>query len=131
MKGLDTPVLVSILQGEPRAKMLLRRLRGEELASSELNFLELEFLVGRAAGPTQPRRRIAVGRLRRGLTILPLDGRASEKLPEISRRKEARGLNPLVVGALACFAAYGCDELVTSDQRLLAGRWPFKATKFA
>src|SRR5271169_2288550 len=35
MKGLDTPVLLQLLRGEPRIRTLLRELKGEELVTTE------------------------------------------------------------------------------------------------
>ena len=44
MKGLDTPVLLAILHDQDGAKALLHSLRGEELATTEINLFELEQL---------------------------------------------------------------------------------------
>ena len=44
MKALDTPVLLEILHDSPRVKELLKGLRGEELATTEINLFELRLL---------------------------------------------------------------------------------------
>src|SRR5208283_1659005 len=79
MKGLDTSVLLALLEGERGTRDLLKQLRGVELATTEANLLELSYLAARGPPRTQVARRRAVDRLRRKLTVLPIDNRAVEQ----------------------------------------------------
>lgn len=128
MKALDTPVLLSLLAGERPARDLLRRLRGDEVATTEANLLELSVLAGSAPARSIAARREAVGRLRRRMTVLPIDPRAVE---EIARRVGRGGLSrlpPLVLAMLGSLEANGCDELIT-DALAIPGRWRFRVTR--
>lgn len=113
MKALDTPVLMELLRGRPSARSILRSLHGEELATTEVNLFELEAIV--AAGPPRGRehRRAALERLRRKLTVLPLDGRASAAAAALSagRLDAARPSEWLMLGTAL---AYGCSEWITT-----------------
>jgi len=126
MKALDTPVLLAVLHGDKNAHNLLRRLRGEEVATTELNFLELNALVGRGPARGRPRRRDALDRLRRSLTVLPFDAKAAERVARRTSASDQRAVPPLVLGALATLEANGCDELVTVEPKAIPGRWPFR-----
>jgi predicted nucleic acid-binding protein len=130
MKALDTAVLLSILHGDKAAKELVRRLRGVEVASTELNFLELAALVRRGPVKGRGQRREAVDRLRRALTVLPFDGKAAERAAQRASKGDGRSVPPLVLGTLATLEVNGCDELVTADPSGVGGRWPFRVTKF-
>ncbi len=129
MKGFDTWALLEILEGSPAARKELRRLRGEELATTEACFLELGYLAARGGSNSQLARRTALARLRRRLTVLPLDARAIE---EAARHLTgpAGALPPAVLGSLGAFEAAGCDELLTSSPAELRGRWRFKVRRF-
>ncbi len=112
MKALDTPVLLEILHGGAAAKELLRSLRGEEVATTEINLFELAVLA--ADGPKAGRevRETALLRLRRRITVLPI---TAEAVREASRLLRAHSPSEpgsvLVWGALA---AAGCGEWVTT-----------------
>ena len=129
MKALDTSALLALLEGDPRLRTLLRRWRGEEIATTEANLLELTFLAANGAARGRTQRLAALGRLRRRLTVLPIDSRAGE---EAGRRVERGGPTPppSVLGMLAALEASGCEELLTDEPRLLVGKWSFKITKF-
>jgi len=130
MKALDTPVLLSILEGEAAARTLLRRVRGVEIATSEINLLELS-LVSTFGGPKhRVARSKAIDRLRSRLTVLPIDQagyrEASARLS--SRSGKTSPLAPLA--ALGAFEAYACDELFTTNPSEIPGKWKFKVTKY-
>jgi predicted nucleic acid-binding protein len=113
VKGLDTPVLLEILEGRPSAQKLLQEFSGEEVGTTELNLFELAAIARSLGAPGLERRLAAVERLRRGLTVLPLDDRASRAAASKWRGK-GQGLSDatwLVFGALA---ANGCTEWITS-----------------
>ncbi len=113
MKALDTPALLEILRGRPPAKALLRSLAGEELATTELNLYELDSLA-RIEGPRGLERRLtAIERLRRRLTTLPIDERATRAAAAVSRghrRGNARELSLMLGAAVAA----GCSEWITT-----------------
>jgi predicted nucleic acid-binding protein len=125
MKALDTPVLLAILHDSPAAKDLLRGLRGEELATTELNLFELELLAVEGPRAQQDAREAALGRLRRRLTVLPI---TSESVREAARfmkgKRSAAGFQPLVWGTLS---AAGCGEWITTKSFVPPqGAEPFK-----
>jgi predicted nucleic acid-binding protein len=129
VKALDTPVLLALLEGNPRTRQLLRQWRGEEVATSEANLLELALIAARGPARERIQRTSALGRLRRRLTVLPIDSRTGE---EMLRRSE-RGLtasSPTVFAMLCALETSGCEELVTEDPRQLPGKWRFKISKF-
>ncbi len=111
MKAMDTPVLLGLLQGDPRARALLRRWRGVEVATTEANLLELYSIIARSRGPARAARLASLTRLRRDLTVLPIDSRSVEAA---ARRLPSKGtVAPLTLGMLGALEAYGCDELAT------------------
>jgi predicted nucleic acid-binding protein len=113
MKGFDTPVLLEILEGRPSATKLLKRLTGEELCTTEANLFELEAIARQERGAVLERHLAAVERIRRGLTVLPLDEKAVRAA--LARwRENGQGLTAgawMVFGALE---ANGCSEWFTS-----------------
>ena len=113
MKGLDTPVLLEILEGRPAASKLLKGLAGEELCTTEANFFELEAIAREGRRVPLERRLAALERLRRGMTVLPLDERACRAAA--ARWKDGgQGLSGqtwMIYGALE---ANGCSEWFTS-----------------
>jgi hypothetical protein len=127
MKGLDTAALLSLLEGDRPAREFLRRLRGVELVTTEVNLLELSYLASRGAR-LRGRRRLTLGRLRRKLTVFPIDSRAIEE----SGRRLARGLagpTPLVEAMIGALSANGCEELYTTVGGPDLGPVPFKVTR--
>jgi predicted nucleic acid-binding protein len=115
MKGLDTPVLLGLLRGEPRMTALLRKLSGEELCTTTVNLFELETIARSDPAPGRDRRLAAVEQLRRKLTILPIDER-SAGLAAVERSKASVGSGGaapswLILGALL---AGRCSEWITT-----------------
>ncbi len=130
MKALDTGVLLSILHGDAPSRELVRRLRGSEVATTELNLLELAGLVARGPPKSRVRRNEAVLRLRRCLTVLPFDTRAAERLGRHCAKDDVAGIPPLVLGVLSTLEANGCEEWISTGPLPPGLRWPFKHTKF-
>ena len=129
MKALDTSVLLALLEGDRSARDLLRKLREVEIATTEANFLELAYLAAHGSPRLRGRRRESLGRLRRKLTVLPIDPRAVAEAESGVLRGEAP-TSPLLAGMLGALEAAGCDELFTSDPRECRGRWRFQLTRF-
>jgi predicted nucleic acid-binding protein len=129
VRALDTPVLLAILHGTPGARKLLRDLRHEEIATTELNLYELGTLFARAPKTTVTARRSAIARLRRRITVLPVtaDG-VREAGRGAGERHHNLGYLPLIWGTLV---AAGCREWISTRQYLpSSGRWPFRLNVF-
>ena len=128
MKGLDTSVLLGLLEGDPAVRALLKKLRGVELATTEANLLELSYLAGRGSARARAARRDVLDRLRRKLTVLPIDSRAVDA---VGKRlgKGGEKLPPLVLAALAALEAGGCDELFSREPVEDLGKWRFRFTR--
>ena len=113
MKALDTPVLLELLRGRSGVGPILKSLEGDELATTEINLFELDAIA--RAGPRHGRdqRRAAIDRLRRKLTVLPVDARAVQAAGALSagRVHEATSSEWLMLGAAS---AYGCSEWITT-----------------
>ncbi len=125
MKALDTPALLSILHDTAAGRELLKSLRGEEIATTELQMFELRVLAAHAGPAERAARETALAKLRRRLTVLPV---TAESVSEAGRflRADPRGTGgaALVWGTLA---AAGCSEWITT--KLYApsrGKFPFK-----
>jgi predicted nucleic acid-binding protein len=129
MKALDTSVLLALLEGDGSSKDLIRKLKGVEIATTEANLLELVYLAGRGPARNRGRRRGALDRLRRKVTVLPIDFRA---VSEAERRvlKGGNSYPPLLAGMLGALETAGCDELFTTDPHECRGRWRFQVTRF-
>jgi len=128
VKALDTPALVDLLEGGARIRKVLRRWRGEELATTEVNLLELAWLVGASPSKTRAGRMAAVTRLRRRISVLPIDTRVGEEAARrLLRGGPLPGTNALSM--LCALEVSGCDELVTEDSRQLPGKWRFRVTE--
>jgi predicted nucleic acid-binding protein len=125
VKALDTGVLLSLLEGSARVRERIRALRGEEVATTEANLLELAYLA--AGGPVRGRvsRLAALERLRQRVTVLPIDARS---VREAASRvvRGADGLSPTVAAMLGALVAAGCDEILTDDPKSLGGDWGLK-----
>jgi len=124
MKGLDTPVLLALLEGTPKARTLVRTLAGEELATSEVNLFEIELLGRRDRSAGKERRLQALERLRRKLTVLPIDEETTRRAAVLaaSARQTAPEGTWLCLGAAE---AHGCSEWITSA----AGMPPASSTR--
>ncbi|MCI4355059.1 MAG: PIN domain-containing protein [Thermoplasmata archaeon] len=114
MKAVDTPLLLELLRGRPSARSALKALQGEELATTEVNFFELEAIVAAGPRPGRDQRRAALERLRRKLTILSVDGRGSAAAASLSagRLEAARSSEWLMLGTAL---ANGCTEWLTTS----------------
>lgn len=125
MKAIDTPVLLSILHDTPAARELLKGLRGEELATTELNMFELKRLAAEGPRSQHDSREGALVRLRRRLTVLPISSDSVREAGRYLKTQGGRGdYQPLVWGTLS---AAGCAEWITT--RAFAppkGTFPFK-----
>jgi predicted nucleic acid-binding protein len=130
MKALDTAALLTLLEGAPATRAQLARLRGSELATTEANLLELSWLAASAPPRARSSRLAAIARLRRRLTVLPIDARGAE---EAQRRLARSGtaMSPLVVAMLGALEAYGCEELLTDDPAQFQGTWRFRIRALA
>lgn len=121
MKALDTPVLLEILRGRPGATTLLRSLAGEELATTELNLFELE-QIARSDSPRGLEKRLAaIERLRRRITVLPIDERAVTSACSLSKGGRAAQSSTMARLMLGAAAAAGCSEWLTSRAFASAG----------
>jgi predicted nucleic acid-binding protein len=130
MKALDTSVILGLLEGDPMTRDLLKRLRGVELATTEVNLLELAYLAARGPERSRSARRELLERLRRKLTVLPVDGRAVEQAVKRLGKGSER-TPPHVLAMLGALEANGCDELLTQESGIDPGRWRFKVTQIA
>lgn len=129
MKAVDSSVLLALLEGDRSARDLIRRLRDVEVATTEANFLELAYLAAKASPRVRSRRREVLARLRRKLTVLPIDFRAVAEAEGAILHGNAPA-SPLLVGMLGALQAAGCDELFTSDFQGCRGPWRFRLTRF-
>ena len=112
MKALDTPVLLSILHDAPSAKDLLKGLRGEELATTEVNMFELAALAAQGPRPQRESRETSLARLRRRITVLSVTGEAVREAGRFLRSKDPPlDYQALVWGTLS---AAGCGEWITT-----------------
>lgn len=127
MKGLDSSILLGLLHGDPAVRSLLRRLEDVELATTEANLLELAWVAART--PTRLRhRQEALERLRRKLTVLPLDARAVDRVSH----QLIRGGPPIplmIAAMLGALESAGCDELFTREPQQNLGKWRLKVTR--
>jgi predicted nucleic acid-binding protein len=125
MKGLDTPILLSILHDTSSAKELVKSFRGEELATTELNMFELRTLAAEGPRAQRNRRETALARLRRRITVLPITADSVQGAGRFKKGSfRATDYQPVVWATLA---AAGCGEWVTTRKYApLKGTLPFK-----
>ena len=114
MKGLDTPALLALLHGEPSLRPLLKGWQGEEIATTELNMLELTWIALGAAPRLRGERLRVLERLRRRLTVLPIDSRTQAELARRGECGATSGGSGMVGAIFAALAAAGCSEVLTS-----------------
>lgn len=114
MKGIDTPLLLALLEGRPEAERLLEGQGEEELCTTEVNLFELEALARAGGRDGRARRLAALDRLRRKIGVLPIDERASRLAAQLASPSPASAPASawLVLGALQ---AAGANELLTTD----------------
>lgn len=113
MKALDTPVLLSVLRDRAKVRALLTSMAGHELATTEVNLLELELLARADASRGLEKRLAALERLRRRLTVLPIDERATRAASALAR-SAPRTTSPNVLLMLGAIEAASCSEWVTN-----------------
>ncbi len=121
MIGLDTPVLLRILRGDPRATSLLREWAGEELATTYWNLLELESLARLDPSAGREHRRRALDGLRRRLTVLPFDQVAFERFGA-SQAAPGQAVELITVAIASTLESRGCRLWVTHGRPPLRGR---------
>jgi len=127
MKGLDTSVLLALLEGHSAAVGLVKRLRGVELATSEANLLELTQIASQSPARSRAARRQALDRLRQKITVLPIDSRAVERVARhLSRDTELFPVS--VLAMMGALEANGCDELFTQERPQDLGKWKFRVS---
>ncbi len=110
MKGLDTPVLIKLLRGDPKVVAHLKKVRAEELCTTAINLFELEMVARNGPRNGREKRLAAVERLRRKLTVLAVDegaSRAAALASSTASGSSWSGLTALIVGALL---SGGCKE---------------------
>ncbi len=130
MKAFDTTVLLALLEGRPSARTLLRTLRGHEVATTEANLLELTLIAARGPPAVRRARRATLERLRRRITVLPIDPRAVAEVDAYLGRG-GPAVAPLALAMMGSLTARGCDELYTFEVPTFAGRWKLKVTQVA
>lgn len=128
MKGLDTSVILGLLEGDPAARSLVSRLRGVELATTEANLLELLLVGVHGSARSRKARREVLDRLRQKLTVLSIDSRGGASAARHLESGE-KAPPPLVLAMLGALEANGCDELFVLGPTRLHGRWRFKVTR--
>ena len=74
------------------------------------------------------RRQLSLQRLRRRLTILPVDARVGEEVARRASRLD-RAIAPTVLGMLCALEVVGCEELVTDSPIEVSGKWRFRISK--
>lgn len=124
MKGLDTPVLLDILEGKPGARKLVDSLRGQEVCTTEANVVELMVAAQALGSAGLWAKMTAIDRLRRGLTVLPLDAKAAAA--SVLRRPKPAKLETLptiVAMMLGAMESRGCTEWITSRTDGLPKAW--------
>ena len=129
MIGLDTPILLAVLHGEKGTQELLRSLEGEELATTELNLLELLAIASLSAPRVRAARQAAVDRLRQKLTVVPIDAAAGTR--KFFQQKGPRSASDLIeLAVLGAMDSHGCSRWITKGARP-TGRWKFRVTILA
>lgn len=125
MKALDTGVLLALLEGSARARDLIRKLRGAELATTEANLLELGYLAGEGSPRARAGRLATLEKVRQRLTVIPIDARSTREASLRVARLGGR-ISPTVAAMLGALQGAGCEELLTDDVRSIVGDWGFK-----
>ncbi|HYK94153.1 MAG TPA: PIN domain-containing protein [Thermoplasmata archaeon] len=128
MRGVDTPLLLALLEGRPDGRGIAEHQPSEELCTTEINMFELEALARMGPSDGRARRLAALERLRRRLGILPIDERAARLAALLAA--QSPGALPastcLVVGA---FQAAGATEMLTTEASHLSGvKLPIRVT---
>lgn len=118
---LDTPLLEDLLCGRKRALRWLQEVQDQgEVAATEVSMIDLALRAGRLPGGlAAPRgRQEALHRLRRSLTVLPLDSASVNRvlsLPRLPEKAPPDARSALEVVGICL--AHGVEELRTSQAR--------------
>ena len=131
MKAFDTPILLSLHQGEAEVRTLLRKLRGVEVATTEYNMLELSVLANGGSARHRAGRIKAIDRLRGKLTVLPITTAAVREATARIVGNSQVSYPPAQLAMLGALEAEGCDELYTDRHTQFPGQWRFKVTSIA
>jgi predicted nucleic acid-binding protein len=125
MKARDTPILLDLLRGQPYARALVREFANDEVATTEVNLLELRAVALRGPKAQRRRREEALEGLRRRLTVLPVDPAATEAAARLAapRPEGATVATWLMLGTLE---SHGCSELVTIKGAVPQGKFSFR-----
>ncbi|MCI4335624.1 MAG: PIN domain-containing protein [Thermoplasmata archaeon] len=126
MKALDTPVLLAILEGRPEGRGVLRDLAVGEVCTTELNLFELEAMARADSKAARTHRLAAIERLRRKISILAFDERASRIAARLAadHKGATSSLGWLILGILV---ANGANELLTTESaRYVVGSSPVR-----
>jgi predicted nucleic acid-binding protein len=121
VKALDSGVLLALLEGSPKAQALLRKLRGIEVATTEVNLLELAFLA-RGSRKVMAARLATLEKLRQRLTVVPLDARGSREVLAAAAGA-SRPVSPTVAAMLGALRAVGCEEILSDVADSLPEDW--------
>ena len=113
MKGLDTSALLGLLHGDPTVRKVLRSWSGEEIATSELCLAELTAIALRQPSKVRTHRLQVLERLRRRISVLPVDHRATTALATHSGPSTSDGGLLASIVVLAALETAGCDEVLT------------------
>jgi predicted nucleic acid-binding protein len=126
MKAVDASFLRGLLEGDPRILRFLSTLRGERLATTEIEYGALVKLAETGPKSRQKLRREVVRRLRERITVIPIDDRASRVLEQALAQGAAQGGSLANLHSLCALEAAGC-EVVYSLSNLHVGRgWKLK-----
>jgi predicted nucleic acid-binding protein len=126
MKAIDTPILVDLLCGVPEARALVGSWRDQEVATTELNLFELQLLAETGPRKSLGRRMGALERLRRRLTVLPVDVHAFAVSRSVGSAT-GRSFAPMTRLILSVLLANGCSEWHTT--RAVASRGAYGRLK--
>lgn len=121
MKALDTPVLIDLLCGSTGPRALIGAWKDQEVATTEINLFELELLAESAGRKGLGPRLAALERLRRRLTVLPVDNRALTASRSL-REAGAQRLAPSARLIVSVLLANGCSEWHTTRTVSAPGR---------
>jgi predicted nucleic acid-binding protein len=113
VKAVDTPVLLDLLCGSPEARSLVAGWRDQEVATTELNLFELQLLAETGPRKTLAQRMVALERLRRRLTVLPVDSHALGA-SRVMNEATARHFTPTARLIVSALLANGCSEWHTT-----------------
>ncbi len=112
MKGLDSPVLIALLRGDSAVRPLLDSISRDEVGTTEWDLLEVERAARADPSPGRQRRLLSVERLRRAVTVLPLDERAARLASPRVTAKDGT-IQLATIWKLAALEAAGADEWYT------------------